>query len=82
MVVAVAMLRTYAVVVQQEAHREEVLVSRRGLGGSSSWGYRHCCMRLWPVACISPLHWFVQPQSPLLKEHLGNALLGAQWTDS
>ena len=82
MVVAVAGLRIYAAVVQQEAHREEVLVSKRGLGGSSSWGCRYCCMGLWLVACIGPLHWLVQPQSPLLKEHLGNALLGAQWTDS
>ena len=80
--VVVAGLRTHAIVVQQEAHREDVLVSRRGLGGSSSWGCRYCCMGLWLVACIGPLHWLVQPQSPLLKEHLGNALLGAQWTDS
>ena len=36
MVVAVAGLRTHAVVVQQETHREEVFVSRRGLGGSST----------------------------------------------
>ena len=35
MVVAMAGLRIHAAVVQQEAHREEVLVSRRGLGGSS-----------------------------------------------
>ena len=82
MVVVVARLRTHAAVVQQEAHREEVLVSRRGLGGSSKWGCRYCCMGLWLVACIGPLHWLVQPQSPLLKEHLGIALLGAQWTDS
>ena len=82
MVVVVAGLRTHDAVVQQEAHREEVFVSRRGLYGSSSWGCRYCCMGLWPVACIGPLHWLVQPQSPLLKEHLGNALLGAQWTDS
>ena len=44
MVVAVAGLRTLAAVVQQEAHREEVLVSRRGLGCSSSWGCRYFCM--------------------------------------
>ena len=36
MVVAVAGLRTLAAGVHQDAHREEVLVSRRGLGGSSS----------------------------------------------
>ena len=82
MVVAVVGLRTHAAIVQHEAHREEVLVSRRGLGDSSSWGCRYCCMGLWLVACIGPLHWLVQPQSPLLKEHLGNALLGAQWTES
>ena len=82
MVVVVVGLRTHAAIVQHEAHREEVLVSRRGLGGSSSWGCRYCCMGLWLVACIGPLHWLVQPQSPLLKEHLGNALLGAQWTES
>ena len=83
MVVAVTGLRMiHVVVVQQEAHREEALVSKRGLGGSSSWDYRYCCTRLWLVACIGPLHWLVQPQSLLLKAHLGNALLGAQWTDS
>ena len=54
--VAVAGLRTYAAVVQQEEHREEVLVSRRGLGGSSNWGCRYYFMWLWPVACIGPLH--------------------------
>ena len=36
MVLVVAGLRIHVAVVQQEAHREEVLVSRRGLGGSSS----------------------------------------------
>ena len=61
---------------------EEVLANRRGLGGSSNWGCRYYCMGLWLVACISPQHWLVQPQSPSLKKHLGNALLGAQWTDS
>ena len=74
-------LRIHATVVQQEAHREEVLVSRRGLGGSSSWGCRYFCMGLCLVACIGPLHWLVQPQSPSLKKHLGNGLLCAQWTD-
>ena len=59
MVLAVAGLRIHVAVVQQEAHREEVLVSRRGLGGSSSWGYRYCHMWLWMVACIGPLHWLV-----------------------
>ena len=82
MVVAVAGMRIHAVVVQQEAHREEVLVSRRGLGGSSSWGCRYCYMGLWLVACIGPLHWLVQLRSLLLKAHLGNSLLSAQWTDS
>ena len=77
MVVAVAGLSTLAVVVQHEAHMVVVLVSRRGLGGSSSWDCSYCCMGLWMVACISLFHWFVQSQSPLLKEHLGDALLGA-----
>ena len=37
MVMVVAGLRRiHAAVVQQKAHRGEVLVSRRGLGGSSS----------------------------------------------
>ena len=39
-------------------------------------------MGLWIVACIGPLHWLVQLLSPLLKEHLGNAFIGAQWTNS
>ena len=47
MVVARSGMRIHAVVVQQEAHMEEVLASRRGLGGSSSWGCRYCCMGLW-----------------------------------
>ena len=60
MVVAVARLRMiHADVVQYEAHRVEVLVSRRGFGGSSSWDCRYCCMGLWLVACIGPLHWLV-----------------------
>ena len=83
MVVTMDGLRVlHAAVVQQEVHMEEALVSRRGLGGSSNWYCRYCCMGLWLVACIGPLHWLVQPQSLLLKVHLGNALLGAQWTDS
>ena len=77
MVAAVAGLRTHAAIVQQEAHKEEVFVSRRGLSGSSSWAYRYCCIGWWLVACIGLLHWLIQIQSPLLKEHLGNALLGA-----
>ena len=60
MVVVVAGLRRiHVVVVQHETHREEVLVSKRGLGGSSSWDCRYCCMGLWLVACIGPLHWLV-----------------------
>ena len=82
MVVDVAGLRIHAIVVQQEEHREEALVSRRGLCGSSSWGCRYCSMVLWLVACIGPLHLLVQPQCPSLKEHLGNALLGSQWIES
>ena len=82
MAVVGAGMRIHATVVKQEAHMEEVLASRRGLGGSFSWGCRYYCMGLWPVACIGPQHWLVQPQSSSLKEHLGNALLGAQWTDN
>ena len=62
MVVAVAGLRMiHAVVVLQEVHREEALVSKRGLGCSSSWDFRYYCIGLWMVACIGPLHWLVQP---------------------
>ena len=46
MVVAMAWMRIHAVVVQEEAHIEEVLASKRGLGGSSSWVCRYCCMGL------------------------------------
>ena len=59
MVVAVAGLRVIHAAVQQEAHKEEALVSRRGLGGSSSWNCRYCYMGLWLVAFIGPLHWLV-----------------------
>ena len=38
-------------------------------------------MGQWLVACIGPQHWLVQPTYLLLKEQLGSALLGAQWTD-
>ena len=55
MVVVVSRLRIHAAVVQQEAHREEVLVSRRGLGGSSSWGCRYCCMGLCTTSFIVEL---------------------------
>ena len=45
MVEAVVGLRMiHAAVVQQEAHKEEAFVSRRGLGGSSSWDCIYCCM--------------------------------------
>ena len=56
MVAAVAGPRTLAAIMQQETHRVVVWVSRRGLGGSSNWDCRYCCMGLWPVTCISPLH--------------------------
>ena len=49
-------LRTLAAVVLQKAHRVVVLVSKRGLGGSSNWDCRYCCMGLWLVPCIVPLH--------------------------
>ena len=38
-------------------------------------------MGQWLVACIDLQQWLVQPSYPLLKEQLGSALLGAQWTD-
>ena len=53
------MMMIHVVVVQQKAHKEEALVSRRSLGGFSSWDCRYCCMGLWLVACIGPLHWLV-----------------------
>ena len=59
MVVVGAGMMIHAAIVQYEAHMEEVLASRRGLGSSSSWGCRYCCMRLWLVACIGPQHWLV-----------------------
>ena len=30
---------------------------------------------------LTPQHWHGQPSYPLLKEQLGSAFLGAQWTD-
>ena len=36
MVVVVAGMRIHAAIVRKEAHMEEVLASKRGLGGSSS----------------------------------------------
>ena len=46
MVVAVAgmRMRIHVAVVQQEAHMEGVLASRRGLGGFSNWG---CGYSVW-----------------------------------
>ena len=82
MVVAETGMRIHVVDMQLKAHTEEVLASRRGLGGSSSWGCRYCCMGLWLGVYIGPLHWLVKPISPSLKEHLGSALLDAQWIDS
>ena len=41
MVVAETGMRIHAADGQHEAHMEEVLASRRYLGGSSSWGYRY-----------------------------------------
>ena len=55
-----------AVVVLLGEHMLEVEASRRGLGGSSSWGYRCCHMELLLVAYIDPL-W---------REQLDSALLG------
>ena len=78
MVEAEAGMRIHVVVMQQEAHMEEVLPSRRGLDGSSSYGYRCFHMGHWLVTCIGPQHWHAQPSYPLLKEQLGSSLLGAQ----
>ena len=39
-----------------------------------------CYMGHWLVACIGPQHWLVQASYPSLKEQLGSALLGDQWT--
>ena len=49
-------MRIHAAVVQQEAHIVEVLDSRRGLGGSSSYGCRYCSTGLWLVAYIGLQH--------------------------
>ena len=75
MVVAETGMRIHAADMQLKAHTEEVLASRRGLGGSSSWGCRYCCMGSWLVVYIGPQHWLVQPISPSLKEHLGQCSL-------
>ena len=44
-----------AAIVLLGEHMLEVEVSRRGLGGSSSWGYRCCHMELLLVAYFDPL---------------------------
>ena len=47
-------MRIHVADMQQKAYTEEVLASRRGLGGSSSWGCRYCCMGSWLVVYIGP----------------------------
>ena len=44
MMVAVVEMRNQTVVWHQGAHRQGDLVSRRGLGDSSSWNCRYYCM--------------------------------------
>ena len=64
MVVDETEIRIHAADMQQEAHKEEILASRRGLGGSSSWGCRYYCMGSWLVVYIGPQHWLIHPISP------------------
>ena len=57
-------------------HTLEVEVSRRGLGGSSSWGYRCCHMERLLVACFNPLCLPALASNPSLREQWDSALLG------
>ena len=68
-----------AVVVLLGEHMLEVEVSRRGLGGSSSWGYRCCHMDRLLVAYFDPLCLPALASNPSLRKQLDNALLGDQW---
>ena len=60
-------------------HMLEVEVSRRGLGGSSSWGYRCCHMERLLVAYFDPPCLSTLASNPSLREQLDNALLRDQW---
>ena len=57
-------------------HMLEVEVSRRGLGGSSSWGYRCFHMERLLVAYFDPLCLIALASNPSLREQLDSALLG------
>ena len=67
------------VVVLLGKHMLEVEVSRRGLGGSSSWGYRCCHMERLLVAYFDPPCFLALASNPSLREKLDSALLGDQW---
>ena len=68
-----------AAVVLLREHMLEVEVSRRGLGGSSSWGYRCFHMERLLVAYLDPPCFPALASNPLLREQLDSALLGDQW---
>ena len=70
-----------AVVVLGE-HMLEVEVSRRGLGGSSNWGYRCCHMECLLVAYFDPLRLPALASNPSLREQLDSAFLSDQWIDN
>ena len=65
-----------AVVVLLGEHMLEVEVSRRGLGGSSSWGYRCCHMESLLVAYFDPLCLPALALNPSPREQLDSSLLG------
>ena len=56
-------------------HMLEVEVSRRGLGGSSIWGYRCFHMERLLVAYFDPLRLPALASNPSLREQLDSALL-------
>ena len=64
-----------AAVVLLGEHMLEVEVSRRGLGGSSSWDYRCCHMERLLVAYFNPLCFPALASNPSLREELDSALL-------
>ena len=57
-----------AIVVLLGEHMRVVEVSRRGLGGSSSWGCRCCHMEHLLVAYFDPLCLPALASNPLLRE--------------
>ena len=64
-----------AVVLLLGEHMLEVEVSRRGLCGSSSWGYRCCHKERLLVAYFDPLCFPALASNPSLREQLDSALL-------